>query len=387
MRWFLLPILVGLFAGLSATLFLWLLELATQYRLAHKGLIWLLPLAGLLIGEMYYRYGKDILAGNNLIIEEIHEPKNIVPLIMAPFILAGTLITHLFGGSAGREGTAVQMSASLADQIGRLFNCSHDERKILLTAGAGAGFGAAIGAPIAGIIFGMEVVRTGRLRPFAVVESAIASIIGYSVIKVLHAPHTVYATDLMASYTIESLGSAVVAGFIFGMAAFLFIRFVHLIEHLQSAVKYPPFRPLLAGILLIGLYHLAGFEFAGLGLASIKAAFFEAVSVYFPVIKTTATAITIGSGFKGGEFVPLVFIGTTLGSYLSLWLPISLPTLAASGFAAVFAGASKTPVACTLMAIELFGIRIAPFALLACYASSLASGSRSIYRSQRKGSQ
>src|SRR6202000_625758 len=143
-------------------------------------IIWFLPFAGLFIGWIYYRYGDTAERGNNLILEEIRDPQNLVPLRMAPFVLFGTVATHLFGGSAGREGTAVQMGASLADQLSRFFKIERHERRILLVTGVGAGFGAAIGAPVAGAIFGMEVLTRGRLEWMSVWECTVAALFGYA---------------------------------------------------------------------------------------------------------------------------------------------------------------------------------------------------------------
>ncbi|RYZ76007.1 MAG: voltage-gated chloride channel protein, partial [Proteobacteria bacterium] len=156
--------LSGLLAGLSSTLFLYALEFVTGTRKTYPCLIIGLPLIGFLIGWMYHVYGREVSRGNNLIIDEIHDPKKTIPVRMAPLIFIGTVLTHLFGGSAGREGTAVQMSAAFSDEIARRFQVSKAERRTLLMTGAGAGFAAAIGAPIAGLIFGLEVITVGRFK-------------------------------------------------------------------------------------------------------------------------------------------------------------------------------------------------------------------------------
>lgn len=384
LRWSLLSALSGILSGLAATVFLWLLQLATDYREINPIIIWALPIAGFAIGWIYHHHGSDIAAGNNLILDEIHDPKKVVPLSMAPFILFGTLITHLFGGSAGREGTAVQMGASLSDQLSRFFKIEPEERKILLTTGAGAGFGAAIGTPWAGVVFGMEVVRVGRLRPFAVVESTIASFVGYFVTHALHAPHSTYPAIAHVDFAWLTLFWIALAGIAFGLSAMLFIQLTHFVERLQRKISYPPLKPLIAGLLLVLLYHAIGtYRYAGLGIPVIQESINHVVSFLDPALKAGFTALTIGSGFKGGEFIPLVFIGATLGSALSMLIPVAVSILAVCGFAAVFGGASNTPLACSIMAIEIFGVEIAPYAVTASYVSYLCSGGRSIYRSQK----
>ncbi len=383
-RWSLFSVLSGLLAGLAATVFLWLLDWATNTREMNPAIIWALPIAGLVVGLIYHRYGKDVAGGSNLIIDEIHDPKKVVPMTMAPFILFGTVVTHLFGGSAGREGTAVQMGASLSDQLSRFFRIEPEERKILLTTGAGAGFAAAIGTPWAGVIFGMEVVRAGRLRPFAVFESVLASFTGYLLTKLLHAPHSVFPAIEVGAFSWMTLLWIALAGIAFGFSAQIFVRLTHSVEAIQHKIKYPPLKPFLAGILLVVLYYMLGtYRYAGLGIPVIRESLTQAVSFLDPALKAILTAITVGSGFKGGEFIPLVFVGTTLGSALSTLIPVSVSILGACGFAAVFGGAANTPIACSVMAIEIFGIEIAPYAIIACYISYMCSGGRSIYRSQR----
>lgn len=384
-RQILLSIASGALAGLAAAAFLWLLQIATDSREASPSLIFGLPFAGFLIGWAYHRYGREISSGNNLILDEIHEPKKVVPLRMAPFIFIGTVITHLFGGSAGREGTAVQMGASLADQLSKVFRVDASERKILLMTGAGAGFGAAIGAPWAGAIFGMEVLRLGRLKPVAVLENVIASFVGYAVTLFLRAPHSRFPEIAGLDYDAQSFLFVALAGVAFGLSAMIFIRLTHAIEKILSRrVNYAPLKPFIGGLFVVAGFAVLGTRrFEGLGISVVHDALTSIVSFGDPVLKGLFTAITIGSGFKGGEFVPLVFMGTTLGSALSSIFPVSTEILAAAGFAAVFGSAASTPIACTVMAIEIFGMEIGPYAALACFVAYLFSGQVSLYRSQR----
>ena len=377
----LLSAIGGLFAGLAATVFLYALNFATQARDAHRWIIWMLPLAGLAIGWSYHYLGTAAARGTRLIVDEIHDPKNITPARMTPLILATTVITHLFGGSAGREGTAVQMGGSLADQLGRYFHITRQERRVLLVAGAGAGFAAAIGAPWAACVFGMELIYIGRVKVFGFFECVIASLIGYYTTVWLHAPHSHYPQFEIPSYEWRAVFSMVVAGVIFGFCARSFIAITHAIERLMlRVVSYPPLRPALGGLLLVILYKVEGsYDYAGLGIPYIQDALLHPSGFRLPLLKELFSALTLGSGFKGGEFVPLVFIGTTLGSALGYFLPVSFQVLGGVGFAAVFAGASNTPLACTLMAMEIFGTRIGPYALIACLVSNFFSGDEGIY--------
>jgi H+/Cl- antiporter ClcA len=380
-----LSCLSGLFAGIASSIFLIGLDWATRTRDQNPSLIWFLPLAGLIIGVLYHRWGGVTGRGHNLIIDEIHDPKKLVPARMAPLVLLGTLLTHLFGGSAGREGTAVQMGASLSDQLGRMFSITPDERRALLQAGAGAGFGAAIGTPWAGIIFGMEVISIGRLSLSALLECTVASLTAYQTALVLRAPHSHFQMFTGRSIDFSAIFWSLVAGLLFGLMARVFVAVTHLVEKTFSAfVKRPPLYPIIGGIVLVLLFYIEhSYRFVGLGIPVIQESLSSAASFLDPVLKTAFTALTIGSGFKGGEFVPLVFIGTTLGSALSMILPASIEILSRVGFAAVFAGASNTPIACSIMAIEIFGPAIAPYAVVGCFASYFASGRSGIYKSQR----
>jgi H+/Cl- antiporter ClcA len=384
-RWTLLSLLIGVLAGVAAAIFLILLDKATSLRTEHTRLIWFLPLAGLAIGLTYHYWGRSVEGGTGLILEEIHKPKDLIPLRMAPLVLLGTVVTHLFGGSAGREGTAVQMGASLADQLSRFFHVEREERRILLVAGAGAGFSAAIGAPFAGTLFGLEVMQIGKLRFFALFECFVASFVAFYTCRLLGAPHTQYPDVAIPPYGVKLFAAIALAGIVFGLAARVFMKLTHSIEVLQKKIfPFAPWRPFMAGLILVALYFAEGsFRYTGLGIPVILEAFAQSSSWLDPIFKGGFTALTIGSGFKGGEFIPLVFIGSTLGSFLSTVLPVATPLLAALGFAAVFGAAANTPIACTLMAMEIFGWGLAPHALLACWVAYHFTGHSGVYKNQR----
>lgn len=384
-RLILFSLLGGLASGLAASLFLFLLSEATTYRQAHLELILALPLAGLVIGWVYMKYGRNVAAGNDLVLDEIHNPKKVIPIHMAPFILVGTVITHLFGGSAGREGTAVQMGASLTDQISSYFKVTPEERRLLLMAGSGAGFGAAIGAPWAGMIFGAEVLHRGRLQWAGLFPSFIASFTAYATTMALHTPHTVYPSISIPVPGLFLLFALLTSGVLFGLSARVFILMAHFTQKFfRRFISYPPARTFLAGGLLTGLYYIEGsFKYAGLGLESIQDALIHQAYFQWPALKAVFTAITVGSGFKGGEFIPLVFVGTTLGSALGLLFPQFFQVLAGLGFASVFAAAANTPLACAVMGAEIFGWELLPYSLVTCYLAYLVSGEKGIYQSQK----
>lgn len=380
-----LGVLSGLLGGAAAAFFLFTLELATQWRDQNPSIIWLLPLAGLTVGFLYQRFGSSTVAGTNLVLEQIHEPTERVPLRMAPLIWAGTVLTHLFGGSAGREGTAVQMSASLTDQLGRFFSIGPADRRDLLCAGLGAGFGAAIGAPWAGALFGIEVPRVGALRIRALPLCLVASFVAYGLTRWLGAPHSVFSRPESIPWNFATFFSVVAAAVAFGLAARFFVATVHAFERVfAKLITDPPIRPVLGGLLLVMGFWLEGSgRFVGLGLPVIDEAFARQALLEEPFLKAVFTAVTLASGFKGGEFVPLVFVGATLGSALTALLPASPALLGALGFAAVFGAAAQTPLACAVMAMELFGWHLGPYALVAGLLSAWICSAPGLYSAQK----
>lgn len=384
-KWIILSCLVGLLSGLVSSLFLYTLSWATETRTNNLVLVNYLPIAGFIIGCLFYRFGKKMDNASGLILEEIHTPKNIIPLTLAPLVFSGTILTHLFGGSAGREGTAVQMGASIADQINKYFKMSNEERKILILAGTSAGFSAAIGTPWAGVVFGFEMIQVGQIKFFGLIECIVASLIGFFISKLTNAPHSIFGKVTEIDFSLKYIAVVVVCAIIFGLAARIFIRLTHRIENFNKQyIKFPPLRPMFAGFILLILYHIEGtFRYIGLGIEIIQRSFFFPASINEGILKLFYTAITVGSGFKGGEFIPLVFIGTTLGSYLAGLFSVSVSLLSAVGFISVFAAAANTPITGTILAIELFGWKTGVFAFISCWIAFYFSGNNSIYKNQK----
>ncbi|MBW4684809.1 MAG: voltage-gated chloride channel family protein [Komarekiella atlantica HA4396-MV6] len=387
-KWLPISFVVSIFAGTASAALLASLEWATELRESHRWIIALLPLGGFLSGWIYHRFGQTVEAGNNLLLEEIHNPKEIIPCRMAPLILLGTIITHLFGGSAGREGTALQMGASLADQLTKILRFQGVNRRILLTAGISGGFASVFGTPLAGTVFGLEVLAIGKLHYDALFASLIAAIIGNQVTLLFGLHHTDYRhAPFIPTITIWGLISAIAAGAIFGIIARLFAQATHKISHFFKAkILYPPMRPFIGGVFVAVIVGLSGTtKYIGLGIPTIVNSFYTQLPPWDFAAKFGFTALTLGAGFKGGEVTPLFFIGATLGNALSLLLALPAPLLAGMGFVGVFAGAANTPLASTLMGIELFGIESGLFISIGCVVSYLFSGHSGIYTAQRIG--
>ncbi|WP_310558131.1 voltage-gated chloride channel family protein [Flavobacterium sp.] len=384
LKWIFICVLIGFFSGCASAFFLVSLEWVTNYRELHYWIIWFLPLGGLAIGLLYHFYGTDVVKGNNLLLEEYENPKKTIPLKMAPMVLFGTLITHLFGGSAGREGTAVQMSGAIADQFKGLLKLNNSDRKTLHILGISAGFASIFGTPLAGALFALEVLYFSKISFKSITLSFITSYIAYFTVEFLQIKHTHYSIPSVPQLTIINFLWVIIAGVLFGLSAMLFSRTTHFWGRLFSkTIPYPPLRPFVGGIILaITIYLVGTTKYIGLGIPTIVASFSTTNQWYDFLLKIVLTSFTLGAGFKGGEVTPLFFVGAALGSFLSIYIPLPIALLAGMGFVAVFSGATHTPIACTVMGMELFGLESGLFIGIACIVAYYSAGSVGIYKSQ-----
>lgn len=387
LKWAVIVVFVGILGGTASAIFLASLDWLTNLREANLWIIALLPLGGLIIGLAYHYLGEEVLKGNNLLIDEYHQPKRIIPLKMAPMVLLGTLITHLFGGSAGREGTAVQMAAAISDQFSRILKPGVETRRLLIISGISAGFASVFGTPWAGAIFALEVLINPKINYRLIISSLLAAFVADYTCTAWGIAHTQYRISDIPGLTVLNLMFAAGAGMLFGLTALLFSASSHFwTRTFNRQIGYAPLRPLIGGLIIaVSILLIGNTKYIGLGIPVIQQAFNDHLNSYDFLLKLIFTTFTLGAGFKGGEVTPLFYIGAALGNVLIWVFPLPMALLAGMGFVAVFAGASNTPLACAIMGIELFGMSSAPFLTIACFTAYFFSGSSGIYSAQQIG--
>lgn len=441
-----LATLAGVIVGLAAWAFLEGLAWATRTRLAHPALLWFLPAAGLATGLAYHLFGGRAGEGNTLLLKEIHEPSAWVPRRMAPLVATATVVSHLFGASVGREGSALQMSGSLTDLLNRTFGVGREDRRVMLIAALGGGFGAVFGAPWAGLVFGIEVQLMGRWKArgpvrelarmlsnrrsarhgatapdgadspgpsiddvagspdplaqavpnaggppgarlrAAVIPSAIASVVGARVVALLGHEEEVRPA-FHAALQPKNLLTALVVGMAAGLVAVVFVGLTEAIRHrTNQLLAWPPLRPLVGALMVLAISAVAGHQYLGLSLHLSDQAFAgDVTSLADPLWKLLLTALSLGTGFVGGEVTPMFVMGATLGAAVGHLVGVDPVVGATFGLAAVFAGAAKTPITCTIYAVELFGAGVLLPAAIASFAALAASGRYGVYHQRPEG--
>jgi len=397
LKWLFITIMTAGLVGSATAWFLIALDFVTIWRTNHIWVVNFLPLIGLGIGFAYHYFGADAKKGNDLILE-IHQATETasttntksfsikpIPLIMAPLIFISSLLTHLGGGSAGREGTAVQMGGAIADQFTSIFKLTTAERKTILIMGVSAGFAAVFGTPWAAAIFALEIMSFKKIKFENIIPSFLAAFGAHYICLAWQVKHTVYSIDIIPSITISALSWTLLAGIIFGLAAFLFIYTGKIFEALFSKIKFEPMRPFIGGIIISLFIVVANStKYIGLGIPSIMDAFNTPAGSFDFALKLLLTSLTLSAGFKGGEVTPLFFIGATLGNVLIWFIPLPMALLAGMGFVSVFAGATHCVIASIIMGIELFGIQAGMYVGIASLVAYFASGRNGIYNAKLK---
>jgi H+/Cl- antiporter ClcA len=394
LKWLFITILTAVLVGSTTAWFLIALDFVTIWRTDQIWIVNFLPLIGLGIGFAYHYFGTEAEKGSDLILEKYQAAETVsssntsikpISILMAPLVFISSLLTHLGGGSAGREGTAVQMGGAIADQCTSIFKLTTAERKTILIMGVSAGFAAVFGTPFAAAIFALEIMSFKKIKFENIIPSFLAAFGAHYICLAWQVKHTIYSIDIIPSITISSLSWTMLAGIIFGIVAFVFTYTGKIFKGLFAKIEFAPMRPFIGGIILALFIILANStKYIGLGIPSITDAFNSHAGNFDFALKLLLTSLTLSAGFKGGEVTPLFFIGATLGNILIWFIPLPMALLAGMGFVAVFAGATHCVVASIIMGMELFGIQAGIYVGLASLVAYFTSGMNGIYNAQLK---
>ena len=383
-RWLILSCGAGVLIGLVGIAFHYGIHAVTQLRLTHPYFLLLLPVAGALIVLLYRACGMERDRGTNLVLVAVRQAHP-MRLRTAPLIFLSTILTHLAGGSAGREGAALQLGGSMAESAGRLLELDEKDRRVLTMCGMSAAFSALFGTPLTAAIFSMEVVSVGVMYYSAIVPCLISSLTALELAKLLGVHPEQYAVSGIPSLSSLSIVQSAVLGIGCALLSILFCRAVHIAPHLYDRItKKPVLKALLGGALLLGLTALVGSQdYNGAGSHVIELALAGEARPEAFLLKILFTAITLGAGFRGGEIVPVLFTGATFGCVAGPLIGLSPSFGGALGMAGVFCGATNCPISSILLAYELFGGQSLPLFALCCGVSYMMSGYSGLYSEQK----
>lgn len=383
-KWVVFAVIVGAAVGLCGTAFSVLLTRATTLRLQHPWLLLLLPAGGLLIVGLYQLLRDQNDTGTNLVISAIHSGDHL-PFRMAPLIFLSTLITHLFGGSAGREGAALQMGGSLGNTIGRIFRFDEKDRHVMIMCGMSAAFSALFGTPMAAAIFPLEVVSVGVMYYMALVPCVISSLVARGVADSFGVANEMFPVTSIPKFTVFAAVKISALAVLCALVSILFCVALHRTEELYRRIfKNAYLRVAAGGCIVVILTALVGNQsYNGTGITIIEQCIDGTVRPEAFLLKMIFTALTLGAGYKGGEIVPTFFTGAAFGCLFGNLLGFSPTLCTAVGMTSMFCGVTNCPISSLLISFELFGYEGMPYFLLAVAFSYMLSGYFGLYRSQK----
>lgn len=383
-KWVIFAILVGIVVGLCGTAFYFGMSLVTVVRTQHPWLIYFLPFGGLAIVALYHILHDEKDTGTNLVLSAIHSGDEL-PFRMAPLIFISTLITHLFGGSAGREGAALQMGGSIGNTLGKLFRFDDKDKHVMIMCGMSAAFSALFGTPMAAAIFSMEVVSVGIMYYAALVPCVISSLIAHGIAYSFGVSNELFLITDIPSFGVMNAVKISGLAVLCALVSILFCVALHQSEHLHKKFFQNPYlRIFVGGCIIVVLTLLVGNQnYNGTGINIIAKCIDGTVRPEAFLLKIIFTAITLGAGYKGGEIVPSFFIGAAFGCLFGLVFGFSPTLCTAVGMTAVFCGVTNCPITSLLISFELFGYDGMPYFLLAIAFSYMLSGYFGLYRSQK----
>lgn len=380
--WLLLSFCVGAVVGSIAALFNVVLIKVTEFRVQNEWSIWFLPFAGLIIAYLYRDEEKSPLS-TNLVVQAVRAERSL-PVKMAPLIFVSTALTHAFGGSAGREGAALQLGGSLGELIADMLDPDRTKKQILVMCGMSAAFSALFGTPLAAAVFALELANIGMMNYFALFPCAMSSLIAVSITRSCGIKGEAFA---LAEYALSfSLSVKVILlAVLCGCVSIAFCFFLHSFEHiLRRLLPNRYIRIFICGCIVILLSFIFNTrDYLGAGMNIIEKAVEGEAVLWAFALKLLFTAVTLGGGYKGGEIVPALFVGASFGfsAAVLLGMPVSLG--AALGMTALFCGVTNCPISSLLLAFELFSFSSPEFFFIAVTVSYMLSGNYSLYSSQR----
>ena len=384
-KWFALATAVGAIVGLATTGFLWLLKWSTALGNGHPHYFLFMP-AAFFASALIIKYIAPDAEGHGTekVIEAIHKRSGRIKASVVPVKLVATLITIAAGGSVGKEGPCAQIGAGLASLFANIFRCNDRDRKKIVICGISAGFAAVFGTPIAGALFGIEVLFVGSILYEVLLPSFVAGMTSYYISSSLGITYFYRPINFVPVFTESFFTKIALAGIFFGLCSFLLVESLKLFQSLADRIRiWKPLKGLLGGAILIALAMLISNDYLGLGLNHIEGVLQGQPDAWYSApAKIAFTSITLAFGGSGGIVTPIFFIGSSAGALFAKLMSLDTATFAAIGLVSLLAGAANTPLAASIMAVELFGSRIAPYAATACVISFLMTGHRSVYPSQ-----
>ncbi|MFH1710464.1 MAG: chloride channel protein [bacterium] len=385
LKWVFLATVVGIIVGGSTTLFIKLLNVSISYTSNYPYYYLLLPVAFFLSAFLVDIFAKDAAGhGTEKVIEAVHKRSGKINGAVVPVKLLATIITLVSGGSAGKEGPCAQIGGGLSSIFADFFRFGDKDRRKLVICGISAGFASVFGTPIAGAIFGVEVLFVGSILYDVLLPSFIAGITAYQVSTSFGAAYFNAPLNFVPVFSESFFLIVILSGIFFGLCSFFLIEVMRSFNSLARKIKiWDPYKGLIGGFSLILLTLIFSKQYLGLGLDTILSNLHGTVAPWYTfIVKTVFTSITLAFGGSGGIVTPIFFIGATAGSFFAHIFHLDPATFAAIGFLSLLAGAANTPIAASIMAVELFGPQVASYAAVACVISFLMTGHRSVYPSQ-----
>lgn len=384
MKWVAFAAVSGVVVGGVGTLFSFCMAFVTQTRAKNPWIVWLLPIGGILIVGAYKLLRDEDSTGTNLVLSSIHSGDNL-PLRMTPLIFFSTLVTHLFGGSAGREGAALQIGGSIGNKLGIWFHFDDKDRHVMTMCGMSAAFSALFGTPMAAAVFSMEVVSVGIMHYSALVPCVIASFIAHGIAEYFGAEAEFFPVDTAPAFTVSSAVKISVLAILCAFVSILFCILLHQAGHMYKKFFKNSFVRIIAGgcIIAVLTFIVGDQRYNGSGIDVVAVCMNGNVAPATFIMKMIFTALTLGAGYKGGEIVPSFCIGAAFGCLFGNLIGFSPMLCTAVGMAAVFCGVTNCPLSSLLVSFELFGYAGMPYYLLAVAFSYMFSGYYGLYHSQK----